>query len=199
MLSDIVATSGRQYWRAGNIKKAETAQISNSQMLKLEPIPGPAGRSSKRPQRSAPPPAASSAAPRSNLSKSAPRRTDAALGLLSPSQWFLLWSQSAHGFFYYYYYYLRERAGVTGWAPEPRLAAATRSDPSPSSRFLKTPAGRQSATAETHQIIIIIIINSSSRRPQTSLSLSGLSLLIITFPAAEQTKREGKCGRITWF
>lgn len=39
MLLDIVATSGRQYWRTGNIKKkkAETAQISNSQMWSWKP------------------------------------------------------------------------------------------------------------------------------------------------------------------
>lgn len=37
MLMHIVATSGRQYWRAGNIKKAETARISNSQMWSWKP------------------------------------------------------------------------------------------------------------------------------------------------------------------
>lgn len=34
--------------------------------------------------------------------------------------------------------------GVTGWAPEPRPAGATRSGPSPSSPAPKSPAGRQS-------------------------------------------------------
>lgn len=155
MLLDTGAPSGRQYWGAGNIKKAETAQISNSQMWGWKPYREGRPRIRSEALLCRPP---SCVSPNLRLVARTQR-------WVSPSQWFLFWSQSV-----LFLLFNRERA-VTGWAPEPRPAAATRSDPSPSSRFLKTPAGRQSATPETHQIIIIIIINSRRRRkrPQTSL------------------------------
>lgn len=78
--------------------------------------------------------------------------TCTAVCLGSASQWFfyLIWIQSLWGGFFFFSGGGGGGGGrVTGWAPEPRPAAATRSGPSPSSRLLMTPAGRQSVTPKT--------------------------------------------------
>lgn len=41
MLSDIVATSGRQYWRTGNIKKGRNCTNIKQSDVKLETTPEP--------------------------------------------------------------------------------------------------------------------------------------------------------------
>lgn len=192
MFFDIAATSGRQYRRAGNKKKSRNGTTIKQSDVKLETAPEPQEGQQivRRAALLRRPPSLRLLA--FILSTSARHRTYT-VHVLSLSGLFislfcfvfLIWSESLQFSFILFYLGTKRMRKVTGWAPAPRPAAATRSDPSPSSRLLKTPAGRQSATPKTHQIIISSRRRKKRRRPQAAtLVCSALSLLIIaTFPA----------------
>lgn len=155
---------------------------------------GTTERSTKCPQRSSPPPAAFPASPPFNLSKSAPRRTDIALGLLSPSQWFLFCSQSV-----LFFYFLKEEAGCHWLSSSAQTCCG---HPVRPFTFFSVPKDScRPSVCDTkntpnyhHHQQQKEEEEEATNKPQSVWTFS--ADYYISCYSAGQTKRAGKCGRL---
>lgn len=200
MLLDIVATSGRQYWRTGNIKKAETAEISNSQMWSWKPY----RNHRKVNQLSAAQLSSARRRPRvSSLQAlqicSSSHGHSAGFAFTQSVVFILIPVRS--WFFFYYYYYLKEKAGCHWLSSRAQTCCG---HPVRPFTFFSVPKDscRPSVcdtknTPNYHHHQQQQQQQEATNKPQSVWTFS--ADYCISCCSAGQTKREGKCGRLTWF